>query len=135
MIAGKRAALHQSLDSGKIDLRLVRLRLQRVDLRVQRLHLQRELLVADRRDRLAARDRIAFADVELDDGAADAPARRHHADALDGGEHRLLVGDRPRGDRQAFRAPANGALNVATSTPKQLIAVNPRIGSSHHRTA
>ena len=39
-------------------------------------------------------DRIAFADVELDDGAADAPARRNDADALDGGEHRLFVGDR-----------------------------------------
>ena len=101
--ARKRAALHQSLGSGKIDLRLVRLRLQGVDLRIQRLHLQRELFVADRRDRLAARDRVAFPDIELDDGAADAPARRHHADALDGGEHRLLVGDRPRGDGEGFR--------------------------------
>ena len=90
---GQRAALHQTLDAGKIDLRLVRLRLQRVDLRVERLHLQGELFVSDRRDRLAARDRIAFADVELDDDAADASARRNDADALDGGEHRLLVGD------------------------------------------
>ena len=53
--ARQRAALHQSLDAGKIDLRLVRLRLQRVDLRVQRLHLQGKLLVADRCDRLTAR--------------------------------------------------------------------------------
>ncbi len=54
--AGQDAAVDQPLGSIEIDLRLVRLRLQRTDLRIERLHLQGELLVADRRDRLTARD-------------------------------------------------------------------------------
>ena len=89
---------------------------KRADLRVQRFHLQRQLLVADGRNRLAAGDRIAFPDIELDDDAANAPARRHHADALDGGEHRLLVGDRPRRDGQGFRA---GRGRAAMPPPRQ----------------
>ena len=105
----QRAAFHQSLDSGKIGLRLARLRLQRVDLRIQRFHLQRQLVVADRCDRLTARHRIAFADVELNDGAADTAAGRNHADALDGREYRLLVGDRPQGDGQGFGGGGIGA--------------------------
>ncbi len=90
-------------DSIEIGLCLVRLRLQRADLRVQRLHLQRKLLIADGRDRLAARDRVAFPDIELNDGAADTAARRNYADALDSGKHRLFVGDRARSDGEDFR--------------------------------
>ena len=78
----------------KIDLRLVRLRLQGADLRIERLHLQRELLVADRRrspGRVATA--IAFPDVSWTMVPPMRPARRHDADALDRRKHRLLVGD------------------------------------------
>ncbi len=92
--ARQRATLDQSLDAIKIGLRLVGLGLQRLHLRIQRLHLEHELLVAHNGDRLAARDRVAFPDMKLRHRAADAAARRHHADTFRGRKHGLFVRDR-----------------------------------------
>ena len=41
----------------------------------------------------AGRDRVALLDVDADDGAADARAGDELMDRLDGGDHRLAVGD------------------------------------------
>jgi hypothetical protein len=106
--ARNRAALDKPLGAGEIDLRLVGLRLEGLNLRIERLQLKNELLVPDDRDRLAALHRVALADVELDHRTADAAARRHDADALDGRKDRLLVGDRSLDNRQRFRRGQRG---------------------------
>jgi len=77
--------------------------MQSFDLRIEGLELQHELFVADGGDRLAATDRVSFADIEFGDGAADAAASRHDADTLDCREYGLLVGDLTRGHGQHLR--------------------------------
>lgn len=57
---GQDTAFDQPFGPAEVELRLVRLRLQRLDLRVERFHLQHELFVADGRDCLAGGDAIPF---------------------------------------------------------------------------
>jgi hypothetical protein len=56
--------------------------------------LQLQLVVGDQRDRLPLCHLVAVVHPQIDDGAADARARRHHVLAFDGGEDGLFVGKR-----------------------------------------
>ena len=96
--AWNRAVVEQALRAVEVGLRLRELGVERGDLRIERFHLQDQLLVADRRQRLAAFDVIAIGDRKPRHRAADPRTRRNHIGAFDRREHGLLVADRGRLD-------------------------------------